>query len=156
MQNKSATAVLRSPFAVIERLNAVVQGNCSEPPDASDLPSVSATDPALLPLKAGQCLVIVSVPVWRAWSTNLWVDNIYIRLQRSDVCSSFLLPVLKQIVLRWSWPVCHLCQTEFWLWGCRSGCWASISCFLRYCDPLRYAMCALRCSGIVYHLCCQQ
>lgn len=63
-----------------------MQGNCSEPPPESSLPEVAPGDPVLLPLKDRQCLLMVSVPVWLSWSTDLWVDNLYIRLQRSQAC----------------------------------------------------------------------
>ena len=63
-----------------------MQGNCSDPGAAASLIS-TAPDllPPPLPIKAAQCVVVIGDSLMRFLGGTQWLDNVYFRIQRSNV-----------------------------------------------------------------------
>eukprot|EP00892_Ulva_mutabilis_P011355 jgi/Ulvmu1/8592/UM045_0035.1 len=57
-----------------------ITGNCATAPGPALSPS---TGPAMRPLLPGQCLLLTDTSVLTVTNSSLWMDNLYLRLQRS-------------------------------------------------------------------------
>ena len=72
-----------------------MQGNCTQPPPQSLLPEADDDTPGvfqMLPMLQHQCLVLVDTALLQA-EGRLWLDGLYVRLQRPHSSSAFVITV---------------------------------------------------------------
>ena len=72
-----------------------MQGNCTQPPAEDLLPEATDDTPGvfqMLPMRQNQCLVLLDTALLQA-EGRLWLDGLYVRLQRPHSFSAFIITV---------------------------------------------------------------